>query len=100
MPAYPYKQRYNGVESGDPMSYRFLASVGALAVLLAPLSGQTPDAAAKPATSGKTGAPKSKTAIPRLADGHTDLQGVWTNATITPLVRPTAFKDKATISDA
>ncbi len=38
-------------------------------------------------------------AIPRLADGHPDLQGVWTGATLTPLERPAAFKDKATVTD-
>ncbi|MEO8113998.1 MAG: hypothetical protein ABI655_06435 [Phenylobacterium sp.] len=30
---------------------------------------------------------------PRTADGHADLQGVWTNATITPFERPADFKD-------
>ncbi|HLW77872.1 MAG TPA: hypothetical protein VKS01_12825, partial [Bryobacteraceae bacterium] len=35
-----------------------------------------------------------------LADGHPDLQGVWTNATLTPLTRPAQFKDKPTVSDA
>jgi hypothetical protein len=28
---------------------------------------------------------------PQTADGHPDLQGMWTNATITPLERPTEF---------
>lgn len=37
---------------------------------------------------------------PRLADGHPDLQGVWTNATITPLERPAIWKDKAFLTDA
>src|SRR5271166_5785946 len=37
---------------------------------------------------------------PRAADGHPDLQGVWTNATLTPLERPAAFAGKATVSDA
>ena len=29
--------------------------------------------------------------LPRLADGHPDLQGVWTNATLTPLERAPQF---------
>lgn len=40
----------------------------------------------KPATSWK---------VPRMPDGRPDLQGVWTNATITPLERPAGMKDKA-----
>ncbi len=36
---------------------------------------------------------------PRTAEGHPDLQGVWTNATITPLERPQKF-DKLMLSDA
>ena len=31
---------------------------------------------------------------PKTADGHPDLQGVWTNVTITPLERPADLKDK------
>ena len=33
----------------------------------------------------------SKKPIPRAADGHPDLQGVWTNATLTPMERPASF---------
>jgi hypothetical protein len=55
-------------------------------VTIAPLHGQT---AATPAKR-----------VPRTADGHPDLQGVWTNATLTPLERPAAFAGKATLSDA
>jgi hypothetical protein len=36
---------------------------------------------------------------PRTADGHPDLHGVWTNATITPLERPAAMKDKAFLTE-
>jgi hypothetical protein len=32
---------------------------------------------------------------PRLPDGQPDLQGVWTNATITPFERPVELADKA-----
>ena len=38
--------------------------------------------------------------IPRTPDGHPDLQGVWTNATITPLERPAEYANKATLTDA
>lgn len=31
---------------------------------------------------------------PRTPDGHPDIQGVWTNATITPFERPAALADK------
>jgi hypothetical protein len=60
------------------MSSRFPAIAGALAVLIAlPAAGQT-----------------------RTPDGHPDLQGVWTNATITPLERPKSLAEKATFTDA
>jgi hypothetical protein len=45
-------------------------------------------------------APAAKAgAVPRAADGHPDLTGIWTNATRTPFERPAAFAGKATISD-
>ncbi len=37
---------------------------------------------------------------PRTADGHPDLQGVWTNATLTPLQRPPELADTQVFSDA
>ena len=74
------------------MSYRYFTSMSALAILLAAaLSGQTPSA---PRPRPRTGA------VPRTADGHPDLQGIWTNATITPVERPSALAGKATLTDA
>jgi hypothetical protein len=32
--------------------------------------------------------------VPRLADGKPDLQGIWTNKTVTPFERPTDLADK------
>ncbi len=72
------------------MIHRFLASVVVLiALLFTPLPGQSTSTA-----KAKTGA------IPRAADGHPDLQGTWTNATITPMERPSRFAGKATLTDA
>ena len=74
------------------MSCRSLAFGTALAVMLAvPLTCQTP----KP-VSAKTKA----SAIPRTPDGHPDLQGIWTNATITPMERPASLAGKPTLIDA
>jgi len=57
-------------------------------LLAAVLAGQTPNT-------------KSKTwTVPRAGDGHPDLQGIWTNVTLTPMQRPAQFADKKTLTDA
>jgi hypothetical protein len=38
--------------------------------------------------------------VPRLADGHPDLQGVWGNNSVTPMTRPRQWKDKTLITEA
>ncbi len=38
--------------------------------------------------------------VPRTPDGHPDLQGVWGNNSVTPMTRPTQWKDKASLTDA
>ena len=38
--------------------------------------------------------------VPRTADGRPDLQGTWTNATITPLERPRNLRDRAFLTEA
>ena len=50
--------------------------------------------AATPATQSRSEGRSSWTA-PRTPDGHSDIQGVWTNATITPFERPANLADKA-----
>src|SRR5579871_26073 len=54
-------------------------------------------AAAAVSALGQNGSHK---AIPRTRDGHPDFQGVWTNATITPMERPAVLAGKATLTDA
>jgi hypothetical protein len=75
------------------MRIRFLVSVTALAALSAVSVFAQAPAAQKPAAKAKS------SAIPRTADGHPDFEGVWTNATITPMVRPSIFKDQRTVGD-
>jgi len=59
------------------------AAIPAILAIAGPLPGQT----------------KVKT-IPRAPDGHPDLQGIWTNATLNPLEKRPEFAAKATLTDA
>src|SRR5579863_3703235 len=68
------------------MNCRSIASGIALAALLMSAAAQTS---------------KSKSnAVPRASDGHPSFEGVWTNATITPMERPASYASKPTLSDA
>src|SRR5579864_1317175 len=79
------------IVEGVEMSYRCLALVAVLGVTAAVQSPGQP----------QRGNAKAKTGmVPRTKDGHPDLQGVWTNATITPLQRPASLAGKATLTDA
>jgi hypothetical protein len=52
---------------------------------------------------GQSSAARKETsahAIPRMPDGRPDLQGMWTNVTITRLERPAEFGNRLTIPDA
>jgi len=53
--------------------------------------------AATAAAQSKTGSPRWK--APRTPDGHPDLQGTWTNATLTPFERPAGLRDKTFLTD-
>ncbi len=72
------------------MTQRFIVTFGVAAAMIAvPAAAQTGAVKAKPAA-----------APARTPDGHPDLQGFWTNATITTLERPAAFAGRPTIPDA
>ncbi|HWY48790.1 MAG TPA: hypothetical protein VNX70_15485 [Bryobacteraceae bacterium] len=78
------------------MSHRsiaaFFAGVSAFLVLApAPIAAQGPRSAANASTSK---------AIPRTPDGHPDLQGVWTNSSLTPLERLREFEGKQSVTEA
>ena len=77
-----------------PSSSRYLAAAAlatlAAAVLSPParLAGQTPAAARGTPPAARNWTP------PRTPDGQPDLQGIWTNATLTPLERLPEFAGK------
>jgi hypothetical protein len=73
------------------MNTRFFSSTlttAALAVLLAaPMFAQAPSSSKPPAAAVKS-------SIPRTADGHPDLSGVYSNVTTVPMTRPANCGDK------
>ena len=80
------------------MGYRFLKSLrtfgyanalvmALVAVATIPIAGQTATTSSK----AKTTAAKKTWTQPRTPDGQPDLQGIWSNATTTPLERPSAL---------
>jgi len=73
------------------MDYRFHSSI--LVILLAlPLAAQTKTQTVRTQTVGTWTAPSTP-------DGQPDLQGVWSNPTITPFERPAEFAGKATLTE-
>src|SRR5437773_8644443 len=85
------------------MSQRFLTSMGVLAVVMAvmslpavPLAGQAPTAA-KTTAAAKT-ATKAYVS-PKTPWGDPDLQGIWNDATSTPLQRPARLGEKGVLAE-
>jgi hypothetical protein len=52
------------------------------------------------AASAQSGVPRKSWAASRTPDGQPDLQGIWSNATITPLERPDDLAGKASFTPA
>ena len=79
------------------MRNRVLALVSALVLTILTAAGQATTAVskAKPAA-----AVKSAYAPPHTPDGQPDLQGVWTNNSVTPLQRPKELAGKEFYTDA
>jgi hypothetical protein len=86
------------------MSHRSLVSTAALASVVAaaisvallaqaPAAAQTPSSPPKATTAGKPSPP------PRTSDGKPDLQGIWTDNTMTPFERPKKLGAKEFYTD-
>jgi hypothetical protein len=79
---------------------RHLAALS-LSVLILAASLAAQSAVSKPAaTPAPAKAATGTWKVPRTADGHPDLQGVWSNNSVTPMTRPTQWKDKDHLTDA
>src|SRR5437867_13381523 len=75
------------------MRNRVLTSMAALMLVIVPAAGQAPKAKTAAAVKG-TWTP------PRTPDGQPDLQGVWTNNSVTPLQRPKELAGKEYYTEA
>lgn len=78
-------------------SFHYPVAIAALAAIVsvpAPAPGQAVAAAAKTTATKKTWTP------PRTPEGQTDLSGVWTNNTVTPMERPKGLGAKEFYTEA
>src|SRR5262245_5417505 len=87
---------YNPAQGGLDMASRVLRQVSALAVAAA-VAGLMAGTLAAQSAAGKSSSTTYK--APRTPDGKPDLQGNWSNNSVTPLQRPEAWKNKLTLND-
>src|SRR5437016_9686531 len=82
------------VDLEEPVK-RFGALTAAVALAVASLAAQS----AKLPPGAMFGVDPSYK-VPRTPDGRPDLQGVWSNNSVTPMTRPTQWKDKERLTEA
>ena len=74
------------------------ATIAILLITYSPASAQATSPSSKATPTKTTSAAKPWT-LPRTADGKPDLQGIWNNATVTPLERPKGLGAKEFYTD-
>ena len=72
--------------------------IGAVAVIAVAVLASVPVAGQVLSGAGTAKAAAKTWTLPRTPDGHPDLQGVWSNATLTPLERPKEFEGKSVLT--
>ena len=85
---------------GDPVVQTRFSVATHLRVIAVALLGGLPLASQAQTAAVQTRPEPENWTVPRTADGHPDLQGVWANNNATPLERPAALAGKALLTDA
>jgi hypothetical protein len=73
--------------------------MGILSLASMPVAGQASLAGEKAKTAGAQAKTAKAWTPTRTPDGQPDLQGIWSNATVTPLERPAELAGKATLTE-
>src|SRR5213594_2798692 len=88
------------VERSSYMSHRLPAlAVGLAVMIVVALLAQLPATAQTPASAAKAPAAAKAWTVPRAPDGKPDLQGIWSDNTLTPLERPKGLGAKEFYTD-
>jgi len=76
--------------------YSTLAAIWSAVIAVIAVGGATIAAQTHAEESAK---PAVRSKLPRTRDGHPDLQGTWTNGTLTPLERPAGMENKPLLTE-